>query len=106
MKETSERKRIAYEVMEGGLRGSPAARAFSWTLIILIILSITFMLIWDLEGAERWHKIFEVIPKIAEKEGLSNGFRVISNAGPDACQSVHHIHFHVLGGQQMAEKMA
>ena len=51
-------------------------------------------------------KIFEVIPKIAEKEGLSNGFRVISNAGPDACQSVHHIHFHVLGGQQMAEKMA
>ena len=51
-------------------------------------------------------KIFEVIPRIAEKEGLSNGFRVISNAGPDACQSVHHIHFHVLGGQQMAEKMA
>ena len=64
MKETSERKRIAYEVMEGGLRGSPAARAFSWTLIILIILSITFMLIWDLEGAERWHKIFEVIETI------------------------------------------
>ena len=64
MKETSERKRIAYEVMEGGLRGSPAARAFSWTLIVLILLSITFMLIWDLEGAERWHKIFEVIETI------------------------------------------
>lgn len=50
--------------------------------------------------------IFEVIPKIAEKEGLKNGFRVITNSGPDACQSVHHLHFHILGGEQMSEKMA
>lgn len=51
-------------------------------------------------------RIFEVIPKIAEAEGLKNGFRVISNCGPDACQSVHHLHFHVLGGEQMSDKMA
>ena len=51
-------------------------------------------------------RIFEVIPKIAEAEGLKNGFRVISNSGPDACQSVHHLHFHVLGGEQMSDKMA
>ncbi|MBO4422016.1 MAG: histidine triad nucleotide-binding protein [Clostridia bacterium] len=50
--------------------------------------------------------IFEVIPKIAESEGLKNGFRVISNCGPDACQSVLHLHFHLLGGEQMSEKMA
>ena len=50
--------------------------------------------------------IFEVIPKIAEAEGLKNGFRVITNSGPDACQSVHHLHFHVLGGEQMSDKMA
>lgn len=50
--------------------------------------------------------IFEVIPEIAKKEGLKNGFRVITNSGHDACQSVHHLHFHVLGGEQMAEKMA
>lgn len=50
--------------------------------------------------------IFEIIPKIAEKEGLKNGFRVITNCGPDACQSVHHLHFHLLGGEQMSEKMA
>ena len=50
--------------------------------------------------------IFEVIPEIAKKEGLNNGFRVITNSGPDACQSVHHLHFHILGGEQMAEKMA
>ena len=43
---------------------------------------------------------------IAAQEGLTNGYRVVSNCGPDACQSVQHLHFHILGGQQMADKMA
>ena len=51
-------------------------------------------------------KIFEVIPKIAASEGLVNGYRVISNCGSDACQSVKHLHFHILGGAQLTEKMA
>ena len=51
-------------------------------------------------------KIFEVIPKIAASEGLANGYRVISNCGSDACQSVKHLHFHILGGAQLTEKMA
>ncbi len=42
---------------------------------------------------------------VAAQEGLANGFRVVSNCGPDACQSVHHLHFHVLGGKQMSEHM-
>lgn len=50
--------------------------------------------------------IFEVIPKIAAAEGLAGGFRVISNSGDDACQSVHHLHFHILGGAKLAERMA
>ena len=50
--------------------------------------------------------IFEIIPEIAKKEGLKNGFRVITNSGPDACQSVKHLHFHILGGEAMSEKMA
>ena len=50
--------------------------------------------------------IFEVIPRIAEAEGLVNGYRVVSNCGDDACQSVHHLHFHILGGRKMADKMA
>ena len=37
--------------------------------------------------------------------GLENGFRLITNAGKDACQSVYHLHIHVLGGEQLAEKM-
>ena len=45
-------------------------------------------------------KIFEAIPKIAAAEGLTGGYRIISNCGDDACQSVKHLHFHVLGGGQ------
>ncbi len=50
-------------------------------------------------------KIFEAIPKIAAAEGLKDGYRVITNCGDDACQSVKHLHFHVMGGRKMQEKM-
>lgn len=50
--------------------------------------------------------IFENIPKIAALCGLSGGYRVISNCGADACQSVMHLHFHLLGGTKLADKMA
>ncbi|XP_077244447.1 HISTIDINE TRIAD NUCLEOTIDE-BINDING 2 [Tasmannia lanceolata] len=38
---------------------------------------------------------------VAEKEGIQDGFRVVINNGPDACQSVYHLHLHILGGRQM-----
>ena len=50
--------------------------------------------------------IFEVIPKIAEAEGLSGGYRVVSNCGPDAGQTVFHLHFHILGGKELTLQMA
>ena len=50
--------------------------------------------------------IFEVIAKIAKEEGLENGYRVVSNCGADAGQTVHHLHFHILGGKQLALEMA
>ena len=50
--------------------------------------------------------IFEVIAKIAAQEGLENGYRVVSNCGPDAGQSVKHLHFHILGGRQLTLEMA
>ena len=46
------------------------------------------------------------VAKIAKEASLSGGYRVISNCGPDACQSVNHLHFHILGGRQMADQMA
>ena len=50
--------------------------------------------------------IFEVIPQIAKAEGLENGYRVVSNCGDDAGQTVHHLHFHILGGRKLALEMA
>ena len=50
--------------------------------------------------------IFTVIPAIAKAEGLEGGYRVISNCGPDAGQTVHHLHFHILGGKQLRTDMA
>ena len=49
--------------------------------------------------------LFTVIAKIAAAEGLEGGYRVISNCGPDAGQTVPHLHFHILGGVKMAEQM-
>lgn len=57
------------------------------------------------ENAALVAKIFEAIPKIAKAEGLTNGYRVITNCGEDGCQSVKHLHFHVLGGKKLSERM-
>ena len=51
-------------------------------------------------------RIFEVIPQIAREEGLENGYRVVSNCGEHAGQTVHHLHFHILGGKQLQMQMA
>ena len=50
-------------------------------------------------------KCLEAAAKVAQQEGLSGGYRVISNCGDDAGQTVHHLHFHVLGGTNMGEKL-
>lgn len=44
---------------------------------------------------------------VAQSEGITeSGYRLVSNCGPDAMQSVAHLHFHVLGGQQLSGSMA
>lgn len=50
-------------------------------------------------------KCFEAIAKIAKAEGLENGYRVINNCGADGGQTVMHLHFHILGGVKLSEKM-
>ena len=50
-------------------------------------------------------KIFEAIPSIADSLGLSGGYRLVSNIGEDGCQSVKHLHFHILGGKKLSESM-
>ena len=58
------------------------------------------------ENAALAAHILTVIPKIAAAEGLTGGYRIISNVGGDAGQSVHHLHFHILGGNRLSDQMA
>ena len=51
-------------------------------------------------------RVFEAIPVIAKEAGLTNGYRIINNCGEDGCQTVKHIHFHILGGKRLPENMA
>lgn len=46
--------------------------------------------------------LFNAVGKVAEATGVrESGFRTIANTGDDACQTVHHLHVHVLGGEPM-----
>jgi len=51
-------------------------------------------------------RIFEVIAKLAEEKGLDDGFRVVTNCGEHAGQTVHHLHFHLIGGKKLSLSMA
>ena len=50
-------------------------------------------------------RIFSAIPAIAKAAGVTNGYRIINNCGEDACQTVKHIHFHLLGGKKLPESI-
>ncbi len=50
--------------------------------------------------------IYQIINKIAEEKGFDKkGFRVITNCGEDSGQEVKHIHFHVLAGKKLGDKI-
>ena len=60
----------------------------------------------DMENSNVIAKLFEAVPMIAKAAGITNGYRIVNNCGEDACQSVKHIHFHILGGKKLSEAMA
>jgi histidine triad (HIT) family protein len=47
-------------------------------------------------------RLFAVAADLARREGLDGGWRLVANVGPDAGQSVGHLHLHLLGGRPMA----
>ena len=51
-------------------------------------------------------RCLEAAAVIARQEGLTGGFRVVSNCGDDAGQTVKHLHFHILGGERLGDRMA
>ncbi len=58
------------------------------------------------ENADTVAAVLAAVPKIAAQAGLTNGYRVLTNVGEDGCQSVRHLHFHLLGGRKLPETMA
>lgn len=56
-------------------------------------------------NAEIISLIFIAIAKTAKQLGLTNGYRIINNCGEDGAQSVKHIHFHLLGGEKLSERI-
>ena len=57
------------------------------------------------ENSKTVAHIFEIIPRIAKERGLADGYRVITNVGENGCQSVKHLHFHIVGGKKLSEAM-
>ena len=49
--------------------------------------------------------IFAKIPEITKSLGLTDGYRVVTNCGKHGCQSVMHLHFHIIGGKQLGGRM-
>lgn len=60
----------------------------------------------DSENAECVKNVFCAIPKIVEKLGIKDdGYRVITNIGKDGGQTIKHLHFHIIGGTNLGEKL-
>lgn len=57
------------------------------------------------EGAKYMGEVIKAIDEVAKIKGLETGFRVINNCGADGGQTVMHVHYHVIGGIKLTEKM-
>lgn len=60
----------------------------------------------DEPSAELLAQVFGAVHEVAKIKGVSeSGYRVIQNNGPDAGQTVYHLHVHILGGRSFGEGM-
>ena len=73
---------------------------------VLVIPTRHVRAVRDLQGAEGEKLLGRLLAfsaEVATELGLdARGYRIVTNTGPDAGQSVDHLHFHVLGGRKMA----
>ncbi|MBX9743641.1 MAG: histidine triad nucleotide-binding protein [Chlamydiales bacterium] len=98
-------------IIEGKL---PAAKVFESEHVLAIedihpaapvhVLIISKKPIKDLQSVqpEDWPIIAEMLQaaqQIAEEKGIAEGYRLLTNNGPDAGQSIFHLHFHLIGGR-------
>lgn len=69
---------------------------------VLVIPKAHYTNIADEVADEDMLAVMRAVDEVASAEGIKeSGFRVLTNTGDDARQSVHHLHLHVLGGAQM-----
>lgn len=68
---------------------------------ILVIPKKHFENLAEVEDPSLTGELLKACTEVAKQEGLSNGFRVVINSGPDAGQTVFHLHLHILGGRSM-----
>lgn len=57
------------------------------------------------DNAEYLGEIVKAIDEVKRIEKLEDGFRVINNCGKNGGQTVNHVHFHVIGGTELGEKL-
>lgn len=55
--------------------------------------------------AQTLAKCIKKLSTLTDQLGLQNGFRLVSNKGADGCQSVGHLHIHILGGAKLSDTM-
>lgn len=55
--------------------------------------------------AQTLAKCLKKLSTLTDELGLQNGFRLVSNKGEDGCQSVGHLHIHILGGRKLSDTM-
>jgi histidine triad (HIT) family protein len=54
------------------------------------------------DNGELLGEILEALATVASSEGVTRGHRIVTNVGPQAGQSVEHLHFHLIGGRSMS----
>ncbi|MDO5118840.1 MAG: HIT domain-containing protein [Coriobacteriales bacterium] len=74
---------------------------------VLVVPKDHYEHIADAVPAETIAAMVHAVDEVAKAEGIDHsGFRVVANAGDDAGQAVHHLHFHVLGGHRLGDDFA
>ncbi len=81
---------------------NPAAKVH---ILVIPKMHIAHMMEIDESNSAVVAHIYEVIGKLAKELDLQEGFRVVSNCNRFAGQSVFHLHFHLLGGEQLSMNM-
>lgn len=54
------------------------------------------------EDAELFCDVLSCAKALAERFGIENGYRLVTNNGPLAGQTIHHLHFHLIGGRELS----